>query len=1174
MSASVAALDPRAPASAKTLQLQAAASDPAASAWVSANAGSGKTTVLVRRVLRLLLDDVDPARILCLTYTTAAAANMANRLFRTLAGWVRLGDRELDESLRAVLERAPTSDERTRARRLFAQALETPGGLKLQTIHAFCTRILQTAPFEARIPAHFEVISETDRAAAVENAIGRTLARASEDGEALKASLDRIALAVDDQSFRKLIGRALDASSFLLGPEGDVRPLDEIRADIAAAIGADPAWTMDALQAEALASIERVVDFGRLGAAALAHGTAVEKKKWADWLAEREAASTIAARLDLWRRALRTGKGAPLAKVVTGSVLLAAPDLEDAIAAAQDAWAAHAERWNAFAIQGLSVSLFNLTRLILADYEATKRAMSALDYTDLIVRTRRLFENGQAGWLLYKLDARLDHLLVDEAQDTSRDQWSILNAITQEFMAGLGQRDGRLVRTIFAVGDEKQSIYGFQGAAPAEFGLQRRHLAGRFDALGRRFEDTRLTVSFRSTRDVIEAVDAVFAQPAAFAGLSSEIGAAGTVHETVRGDASGAVDLWDLFEADAAEEEVVWRRPVDAPERQAPIQRMARAIASVIRRWTDDGHDDLGRPFAPGDALILMPKRKAAFGAVVRALKDAGVPVAGMDRLKLATHIAVEDLIALGRAAQLPDDDLTLAVALKSPIFNVDEEALIDLCVGRAGSLRASIAASARPEIAALHERLTVMEAMAAELGPFAFYTRILSVFGGRKAMLARLGAEAADAIDAFLIRALDHERLDGPSLTCFLTGVEASSDDVKRDLAIASGEVRVMTVHGAKGLEAGTVFIADIGMPPAAQMQGPLIEAALPGANDEASVALWAPRAAEDCAASARAREALRQKAVEEHHRLLYVALTRAENRVILCGVRPARGKDKVDGQSWYGLVEAGLTASAPGLVEVEPVETASGPIGRRRFKVTPPQVRAEAAKGAGEEAQARPLPEWALRALPREDAVLPPLAPAHALAAADRADREADRPEGLALRSVAAEAGRFVHLLLQWLPAVEGPRRETVAHRLAQRHAAGASRAERERLIADTLAVMASFEARALFGEGSLAEVEIGGRIETAQGPRPVSGRIDRLLVREDYIVLADFKTTQSPPGSASSIDGRTLTQLGAYRALLRGLYPGRPIRTLAIYTTGPVVFEADPAALDRAFRRITGL
>lgn len=1151
-----------------TLALQAKASAPEASAWVSANAGSGKTTVLVRRVLRLMLAGVAPERILCLTYTKAAAANMTNRLFDTLAKWVPLDDMALDAELSRVLDRGPSIVERIRSRQLFAEALETPGGLKIQTIHAFCTRVLQSAPFEAGIPAHFEVISDTDRANAIEAAIGRTLSRASGDPDGLKASLDRIAEAIDDQRFRDLIDKALASSGFLKAADGHIRPWADIRKELAEALDVDLGWTLQGLQAEGAAAIERCVDIKDIEAAAAAYGSDPQKLKWSGLATEHRAATNASQRIDIWSRAVLTQKFEGAAAPVTKPVLAKVPSLGPRLDAAVEALLEAREKINAFNIHDLSTGLFGLTRLILGDYEAAKRRTAVLDYGDLIVRTRALFEDGKAAWVLYKLDAGLDHLLVDEAQDTSTDQWVILNALTSEFLSGHGQRAASLDRTIFAVGDEKQSIFGFQGAAPAAFGAQRRDLARRFASQQRLFHDTPLTVSFRSTRDVIKAVDAVFAQPAAFKGLSSDELERRTTHETVRGDASGAVDLWDLFEADTTEDEVVWLRPVNSPERAGPVLRLARAIAATIKRWMEAGRDDLGRSFSPADVLILLPKRNTAFGAIVRALKDAGVPVAGMDRLKLATHIAVQDLVALGRTVLLPDDDLMLAVVLKGPLFGFDDDDLLRLAPRRAGSLRLALATSGHAADLAAEQKLRSIQALSGQTGPFGFFSHVLSVMGGRQAMLARLGAEAADAIDALLMRALDHEQREGPSLSRFLSDIEASADDVKRDLAVAAGEVRVMTVHGAKGLEASIVFIADIGMPPNGQKIGPLLEVPVPGSNQRAGVMIWSQRGATDSVVARKARDDEKTKAIEEHNRLLYVAMTRAENHLILCGVRPANNTSITS--SWYGLVDSGLNAAPEPLISM--AASAATP-GYRRFKLTPELVAVETASMPLPASETRELPRWVTAFPAPEHAVLPPLSPANALVQANRTERPDENPGRSAADISAAERGRFAHLLLQWLPGVDVLLRQQVARQLADKHAKNMTALARDELISQVLAVIASEGLGALFGPQSLAEVEIGGEIETSRGPRRVSGRIDRLLVAEKEVLLADFKTTRRPSADHTGISASTLAQLAVYRALLCELYPGRSIRTLVIYTVGPVVLEPSDLQLREAFGCLTG-
>jgi ATP-dependent helicase/nuclease subunit A len=1147
----------------ETVAFQAQASDPAASAWVTANAGSGKTTVLVRRVLRLLLGGGEPGRILCLTFTTAAAANMANRLFAKLRVWTTLDDAALDEALTEELGRAPTAKERRRARQLFALALETPGGLKIETIHAFCTRVLQCAPFEAGAPPHFTVISDTERAAAVEGSIHRVLAQASGDPRELGRWLDSIAGAIDDARFRALIDEAMKLTAFLTNSDGAARPGEALAADLALALDIDPTLTAEAVIEDTLARLERLVPFATVAAAVAAHGTPDKRQVFGDLLS-RFQPGTARERIDVWTYVLIDSKGAPRPKPIAGSGIDKVPALAAALAEAGPIMEQALDLLRRLDAFTRSHALLAVAGLILADYIAQKQRLGVLDYADMIERTRALFEDGAAAWLIYKLDAGIDHLLIDEAQDTSPDQWAILNALTAEFMAGKGQHGNDPPRTLFAVGDDKQSIFGFQGAAPAEFHRQRAGYGEGLRNAGQRFNDIGLRVSFRSTRDIIEAVDRVFARPAAFEGLSS--GDAGpTTHATVRGDEPGAVDLWDLVEPPPEPTEKVWLRPVDAEGAAAPATQLARMIATTLKGWILDGRDDLGRPFKAGDALILLPKRKAAFEAVVRELKTAGVPVTGMDRLKLAAHVAVEDLIAAGRAALLPQDDLTVAESLTSPLIGLDDDDLMALCAPGAGSLREALAQARKDRHREAAKAMAAREAMARRLGPFGFYSALMAG-GGRRQMLERLGAEASDAIDAFLIRALDFERREGPSLSLFLDAIAATRDDVKRDLAEPGAEVRVMTVHGAKGLEAPVVFLADIGPEPQSPRER-LLPLPLRRGNQTGAAPVWTTTAKDDSRLMAAARKARHREAIAESRRLLYVAMTRAEDRLIVCGVRP--GKPNALASSWYGLIEAGLAGDgAPNDPFRRIAESRQG-VGRRRFKVTP-EAAPRPAKADAAIGEAQPAaPDWLHREAPQEAPLLPPLSPSRAAAAADQPDRPGDQPG----RGAAAARGRLAHLLLQWLPAVAPEARAGAAKRLALRHGAEMTEAAREQACAEVIALIARPDLAELFGPGSQAEVDIGGRIAIGGVERLVAGRVDRLLITGERVTIADFKTRSRPPRDAGAVDAAARAQMAAYRALARAIHAGRPVRCLLIYTAGPLVIELDDGAMDAALDEAVG-
>lgn len=1134
-----------------TNQRQALAADPGLSAWVSANAGSGKTHVLVNRVLRLLLDGVQPSRMLCITYTKAAAANMANRIFKALGSWATLDEAVLARELTNLTGSAPTPAERAKARRLFAEALETPGGLRIETIHAFCTRVLQAAPFEANVPPRFEVADDLAQAEMLREARRELLALVAANPKGEEASaLDLLAQLAAQDSFETMVQEALRQRALFSDENGRARDPREMLAGIAAFLGIAPDLDADtikrAFRAEfaALPGLQTLIEALQAGGATRQNLAATLRTL----LAGQDDGDPIA----FCRRGFITAEGTINANIrgkgkseFDGAVLATLEALAACLLTAADAI-------NAVAIRTRSAALALLVTRMLASYQRQKSQRSLLDYDDLIARTRSLLERVEAAWVLYKLDAGIDHILLDEAQDTGEAQWAILRKLAEEFTGGGDLR--MKPRTIFVVGDEKQSIYGFQGAAPAAFGEERRALGRRIADAELAFEAISLNTSFRSAPDIMQAVDAVFALPDHARGLVFDGAARPEMHDTVRRSAPGTVDIWPVAANDTGEPPDAWTTPVDAPERRSGTVKLAERIARTLQRWHRDRRDDRGNAFSAGDVMILLRQRGALFEAIVKALKDAGVPVTGRDRLTLAEHPAVEDLVVLGRALLLPDDDLTLATALKTPLIDLDDDDLLRLAPGRAGSLRAALqeAAVSEPRYAAAEAKLFTWAREAGRSGPFRFFAGLLGPGGGRNLALARLGAEAGDALDAFLNAALDHERRYGPSLAGFLQHVTGSATDVKRDLSASAGEVRVMTVHGSKGLEAKIVILADLGIEPGAKRMPKIL--AVP-ASRVGLVPIWPPASAEDTQATATAKATVVAQMVEEHHRLLYVAMTRAEDRLIVCG---AQAKGEAPAGSWYAMIAEGLAQSEAGLRDIGAGEDAI-----LRFSVTA-SAPVEAAVEIHAAAPAPTPPAWLAKPVSREAEPLPPLKPSNALSAADGEERPGDGP----FLAEAAAAGRLAHLLLQLLPDVPSERRAVTAAALVTARGGALAPERQDRIVTQALALLDEPGLASLFAEGALAEVPVAGAIRMPDGTaRAVSGRIDRLAVTADSVVIADFKTTARPPERADAIAAGTLAQLAAYAALMREIYPDREIRALVVYTANLAHFELAAAQLDAA-------
>ncbi|MFT0859321.1 double-strand break repair helicase AddA [Ancylobacter sp. G4_0304] len=1119
--------------------LQTTASDPELSVWVSANAGSGKTHVLARRVIRLLMRGVQPGRILCLTYTKAAAANMANRVLGELRKWARLDDEALDRAIDAAdgpCLPGPREARRDHARRLFAQALETPGGLKIQTIHAFCGALLHAFPFEAGVPAGFRPLEEAARLELIARARAEIVLEAAREPEGeLARALSRL---VDELS-------------------------DGVLSDLIAALIADPAALAASAQdmaerlgletLETAAGIEREVLDGALIAPGAWRGMGEALVAAGGRAAERGAALLRAAAAPpeeaaaLYLSVFIKDDGMPYADSSMGKAdIRAAFPL---LLSERDRLALLAQRLAAARVLERSLAAQTLGRRALERYEAMKAARGALDFADLVNAARRLLGSGAASWVHYKLDQGIDHVLLDEAQDTSPEQWEVIRPLVAEFFAGEGARPGR--RTLFVVGDEKQSIFSFQGADP-----------GRFDAVRREwlelappehFRHIELQHSFRSAPGILEAVDTVFTASDAHRGLSAELKP--PVHAAIHAALPALVEIW---EPEAPSEKVdvdQWRRPLDAPGADDPVARLAANIAGHIRQRIETGFVLEGRhgrhAARADDFLILVRRRGAVFESVIRALKSAKVPVAGADRLVVPEHIAVMDLMALGDALISRDDDLALACALKSPLFGLTDEDLMLLAPERSGRLGEALSARAaeKPEWAEAAARLERLRADAFHLRPFDFYARVLGRERGRALMLARLGLEAADALDEMLALARAYESVEAPSLPGFLAFLRRGGAEAKRDMEDGRDEVRVMTVHGAKGLEAPYVILADTTSGPNTRRAAGLLRTRT---ADGRPLTLLAGPKAKDTTALGLARAAGDAAAMDEYRRLLYVALTRAESALVLCG---AVGAKKRPPDCWYDVVRRALEPEA----QLRPAVGFAGEVLRwradnRGHLDVAAAISAAPVGEAGEEE----------RALARRLA-----RPVPAAAPARQVLRPSALPVDAAEQQASLERGELLHRLLAGLAPLAAAGRAEAGRRLLAA-ASDWEEAPREALLAEALATLALPELAALFAPGSFGEVALAGDLEP--GGLAVSGRIDRLAVTAGRVTFADFKTDRHVPMRMADVPPAHRRQVAVYARLLEKVFPGKEIEALLVYSAGPLVHRLDAEALAAAARGLT--
>lgn len=1090
---------------------QVRAADPALNAWVSASAGTGKTQVLTGRVLRLLLAGAAPEAILCLTFTRAAAAEMTRRLYATLGRWARADDTLLAAEL-AGLGAPP--EQTPRARTLFATCIDATGGLRVDTLHAFAQSLLSAFPLEAEVPPGFHTLDDEDSAQALKEVASAAIARAERDGDRqLLADLESVATGVD--SFAKLLVTLSKHTRAVLEALPDAATIEPAVRHL---LGLPPHGTPWDWLAGALARDDHAPDLLAHIRAAWAAGTDTEKKKAAQlgfWLALADKAGHFEDLLALFF----TSEGEPRSLKPTKSSLVAEPDLAALLAEVQDALQALRETLTLFEAAETGAAHLRLIHALGGGFERRRRQTGAMRYDDLIERAARLFQQPGAGdWVRYKLDQRIEHVLVDEAQDTNDSQWAIVGALVEEYFAGLGAHDGP--RSLFAVGDVKQAIFGFQGTDPATFLAAETEFGARAQAAQMPFAPVPLATSFRSTPAVLQVVDRVLADlgPAALGQTQ-----ASPAHLPARVGTGGKVTLWPLVEAGKAAE-AEWTPDQDLTwEPEAELQ-LASRIAAQIKAWLDDKTilPARGRPIRPGDILLLVRSRTTVAAALIAALNAAGIPVAGHDRVKLLQETAIRDVMALLRFVLQPSDDLSLAELLKSPFLGWREDQLMPLAHARPGSLWAALQAT--PEEQAAHARAWLGTALAAadRTAPYEFLATVLGPMQGAARLYRRLGLEAQPALALLLDLALKFEADNTPALQGLLGELEASERDIKRDPDAPRDEVRLMTAHGAKGLQAPVVILADASRPLEPRIDHVLLPGRLPlwPGGRKRFVGRLAPLYA---AGEARERQ--------EHWRLLYVALTRAEDWLFVAGWTPRKngGTDP-----WYGVVQAALTGLG---AAVQP----DALWGETLVYETPQTAPLPAPSPSGHAAvYAGDIPGWALSAPAPEPAPPRPLAPSR-----DYAGVGPSAPPGGDPRAM--HRGVLLHSLFEHLPDVPPGDRLARARAWLARHAGGFTAAEQAAMATEALSVLETPGLEALFGPDALAEAPIAAIL----GDQAILGRIDRLLVEESRVLFVDFKTGPRIP---AELPAAVVAQMDAYAQALQRAFPGRTIQPLLLWTAGP--------------------
>lgn len=1190
---------------------QTLASDPAASAWVLANAGSGKTYVLVTRLVTLMLQGTLPERLLCLTYTRAAAAEMQERLFQLLGEWAVLPDANLRDAMQARIGVRPTMRQVEASRILFAHALETPGGLKVQTIHAFCESLLNRFPLEASVPPGFgllddrllkDIMAQARRrllGAAPEEKPARAGARAgadeedkedaAPDEEDVNQALALLTRRMHEDAFNKLIEEIVKHRKFFIKQDKNIA-----MKKLAKQLGISGTETATDIMGNLFTQLTPLT-LGRM--IKILSSSGANDAKQATRLGQVQ--TLLQAEKpdldDAWQAlssVFRTGANMPRANLVTKKLAEHAPDMLANLLDLQTAFDGADETCRRVATYDMTKAIYTVALVLIKYIEAEKQRRAVLDYDDLIEKTVALLtRSNAAAWVLYKLDGGLDHILVDEAQDTSPDQWRVIAALAEEFYAGFGARD--LARTVFGVGDEKQSIFSFQGADPAGFDKMREHFSARAALVDQPFHALAFDISYRSAPEILQFVDHVAARPEMRESLTAQKLKISHVAER---QVKGLVEVWQVEKSVKQEVGDLWSKP-EVASQMTPRETVARRIAQKIGGWVTDASSNI----RPRDILILVQNRDAFVQDMLRALKDNNIAVAGADRMKLMSQIAVMDLIALSEAVLLPQDDLALAVFLRSPLGGLSEKQLFNLRQRvaqkdegthlidqlRAASLEKSLEdesgnKAAHTSYKAAYQLYRQLQNDAATLAPYEFYTRLLGAKGGREALVARLGVEVDDPVNEFLALALDYEHEETASLQGFLYWVQNADVEIKRDMEQGVDAVRIMTVHGAKGLEAPIVFLPDTCRAP---KKSSLNKSAL--LRDGKQQALfWRAHKASLSTFGASENALADAATAREHKRLLYVAMTRARDRLYIAGFLGAN-RSKPPEDSWHQIL--GETIEQHGKKNEDGAGGGDGDgtgDGATVWQLgdaqnCQPLALTDALTDVLTDVPDAPptpdnahLPDWVNRDAPHEAPAIDIENPSQILPTSHAESYRLTQLTGLN-NGAARKRGELAHGLLEGLSMMMVDKATPISAIRKRAHAyletrdlseADLTPAARNALVDEVMQVL-DMPFMALTPQTDMRhEVPINGILPTSSGgKRHFSGRIDRYVETPDEIRLVDYKTNRTAPASTAEVPPLYVAQMGLYRALLLAAGVRKPISCWLVWTATAQVREIKIADME---------
>lgn len=1139
--------------------LQRAASTPQDSVWVGASAGSGKTKVLTDRILRLLLpqsngqDGVKAQKILALTFTKAAASEMALRISKRLSEWAVCpmdGDKGLEQNLKALLGYPPTDRQLDQARKLFADVVETPGGLKIMTIHSFCQSVLGRFPLEADLPPNFKALEESQAKLLLKKSIAQTLSLAeSQKGSSLSGAVDNLIFINNEDQisnlFQQFMSEKRQVQNILkkyFDPDGLCNALCQFF-NIAPQITKEDYLTQSC---NISSSSETKL---RHCCTIMASGTPKTDQKNSIIIQE-----FLDAPLNKRKEIFDDYKGVLLTKentiknqryLVTKSIIDKNPQILDTLHEEAIRLINIQENIQKAYIASVTRDLFIMGQSILEAYESLKSNENVLDFDDLILRTLDLLQGNTQSlhtlnatpWIRYKMDQGIDHILVDKSQDTNPEQWEIIKMLCDDFYDSIEDND----KTVFIVGDEKQSIFSFQRASPEKFHDMQDWFLNKIKNIEDDLQIINFETSFRSTPAILDFVDEVFKNEETRQGLS----ALPIKHYSHRKTQAGHVELWPVFESEDDEDDDPWALPLEVSDSTSGAVKMANHIGDTIKTWMNENKilPSHNRPIKAGDIMILVKSRNAFLDQLVRALKTRDIPVSGVDRMVLKDQLVVQDLIAFMKFALLPDDDLNLATILKSPLIGWNEDQLYKYCYKRQGSLWANIKENYKDET--LKKWLNTLIRHAGKSSPYDFISLLLQKpcpaheTSGIIAIKERLGEECLDPLNEFMNKALEYEVDNVPNLQNFVQDHLIDDSQIKRQMDEGSEAVRIMTVHGAKGLQSPIVILPDT----VRSTRGNNPDRILWPDKTNHALPYYCPTSDDLPEACQDAKQLLQDREDQEYRRLLYVALTRAEDQLYIGGYQ---GKKKMIEESWYKYIESAFKTVKDAQVKVDndvEIKIFSNPATDKADKEQ--ELQFKTTKNFD-------TPDWLHQPIPEEDTPPRPLSPSRP------SDEEVATLSPLAnAQNNRFKRGNITHKMLQILPDVPTDLRQAKATQYVSQKSFDLSKDVQADIVKEVMNILNHEKFAPIFGEGSIAEAPITGLIN---GNKLVSGQIDRLLITDNDIFIIDYKSNRPSPDDAKDIPKIYYNQMKTYADVMQEIYPKHKIKAALLWTDSCHLMEID--------------